>query len=195
MRSSAPPLAAIFRSQFQGELLAMVLIDPDRFTISALARSLRAPVASVHREVTRLERAGLLVTTKIGRALMVAGDETNPAFKSLRELVMIAFGPRQVVAEEFANLTGVAKLLIFGSWAARYSGELGATPGDVDALVVGEPKRDELFEAAEPAESRLKQPVNATVVSPERWIASSEPFLREVQRRPLVDLTRASATE
>ena len=192
MRTSAPPLLAVFRSQLQGELLARVLLGPDSLTVSDLARELSAPFSTVHREVARLERAGLLVTSRVGRARVVASDETNPALAPLRQLIVIAFGPPQVIAEEFAALDGVADLLIFGSWAARYSGEAGPVPGDVDLLVVGHPDRDDVFDAAERAKRRLHREVNVTTVTPERWTKAAEPFLQEVKRRPLIAVTRSA---
>jgi hypothetical protein len=101
--------------------------------------------------------------------------------------VLLAFGPRQVVTEEFAGL-GAKEVLIFGSWAARYSGEPGSPPGDVDVLVVGNVDRDEVFDAAQRSEARLGREVNTTVVSHDRWTAAEEPFLRELKRRPLVPI-------
>lgn len=188
MRTSAPPLLAVFRSQLQGDLLARVLLDPGRFSVSDLARALHAPPSTVAREVARLERAGLLTTTPLGRARLVGANEGNPAMAPLRQLVLIAFGPRAVIAEEFADVDEVKQLLIFGSWAARYSGEPGPPPGDVDVLAVGEPNRDDIFDAAERSAHRLGREVNAVVVSAQRWSSSDEPFLQEIRRRPILPL-------
>lgn len=193
MRTSAPPLLAVFRSRLQGDLLTRVLLDPGTFTVSELAREIRAPVSTVQREVDRLEKAGLFTTSRVGRARLVAGNDGNPALAPLRQLVMIAFGPRQVIAEEFAHLTGVSEIVIFGSWAARYAGEQGAVPGDVDILVVGKPDRDDVYDAAERAQTRLGRPVNTTIVPPRRWAAANEPFLQEVKRRPVVSVVGQEA--
>jgi DNA-binding transcriptional ArsR family regulator len=193
MRTSAPPLLGIFRSQLQGDLLARVLLDPGEMTISELARALGSPVATVQREVTRLEDMGLLTTHRVGRARVVAANHANPATGPLRDLVTIAFGPRQVIAEEFAGLAGADKVIIFGSWAARHSGEPGSTPGDVDVLVVGNPDRDDVFDAAERAQARLGRPVNTTVVSSKRWATADEPFLKDVQRRPAIAVAGATS--
>ena len=177
---------AIFRSQLQGDLLARVLLTPGRFTISALARDLGAPIPTVQREVSRLENAGVLASSRVGRARLIEADESNPALEPLRQLVVVAFGPPCVVAEELGHVDGIREAFLFGSWAARYGGEEGRPPGDVDVLVVGAPNRDELFEACQRAGARLSREVNATVVSPERWAAAAEPFVQEIQRRSLV---------
>lgn len=192
MRTSAPPLLAVFRSQLQGDLLAQVFLGAAALSISDLARALEAPVATVAREVTRLVQAGLLSTTPQGRSLLVSANDQNPAVHPLRELVLIAFGPRQVVAEEFRPIAGIKELHIFGSWAARYLGEAGPVPGDVDVLVIGTVDRDAVYDAADRAAKRLRREVNPTVVSAQRWQTGEEPFLRQVRARPLVPLLSQS---
>lgn len=195
MRTSAPPLLAVFRSQLQGDLLARVLLTSQEPTLSDLAKWLNAPLATVAREVSRLETAGLLTTRRVGRARLVAANEANPATPPLRQLVTVAFGPQQVVAEEFAGINGIVEVIIFGSWAARASGEPGQVPGDVDVMVVGAPDRDDIYDAAERAQQRLGRPVNTTVVSEGRWQSHEEPFLAAVHERPRVTVlgpTRAA---
>lgn len=120
---------------------------------------------------------------------MVSAEEANPATEPLRQLIAVTFGPMLIVPEEFADLPGLRELYIFGSWAARYDGEGGPVPGDVDVLVVGPVDRDEVYEAAERAGRRLRREVNATVVSEKRWADPEDPFLSEVRRRPLVKLS------
>jgi predicted nucleotidyltransferase len=195
MRTSAPPLLAVFRSQLQGELLAQVFLDSaEASTVSELARALGAPVATVAREVSRLAAAGVLLTNRRGRALLVSANETNPAVQPLRELVLIAFGPRQVITDEFGSIAGIQELLLFGSWAARYLGEQGPVPGDIDVLVVGEVDRDAIYDAAERAARRLRREVNPTTVSPARWASNEDPFLRNVRSRPLLPVIDKGAS-
>jgi hypothetical protein len=188
MRVSAPPLMAIFRSQLQGELLARVMLSDGPITIADLARDLSAPLPTVAREVNRLHAAGILALNRQGRAQLVTADGGNPAVRPLRDLVAIAFGPRQIVLEEFAAVPGMSELHIFGSWAARFLGEPGPVPGDVDVLVVGPVDRDEVYDAADRATRRLHREVNPTVVSERRWADLSDPFINQVKHRPLVQL-------
>lgn len=200
MRTAAPPLLAIFRSQLQGELLARVLLGDagarrervtGSTTISDLARDLGKPLATVHREVVRLEAAGILVTGRVGRARTVAADETNPAINPLRELVTIAFGPKTVIASAFQHVDRVQDLLILGDWAARYQGEPGPLPGDVELLIVGTPDRSAVEHAAATATKQLGRAVTPTVVSAQRWAEARQPFLQQLARGPLVRVTPA----
>ncbi len=188
MRTSAPPLLAIFRSRLQGDILARVILQPDTLTVTDLAKQVQAPVPTVHREVARLVAAGLLLTRRAGRSRLVSANEENPAMPALRELVLIAFGPKQVIAEEFGRLPGLKHLLIFGSWAARYAGEPGQIPADVDVLVVGEVERSALYDAADRAQSRLARAVNPTRVSDDAWRSRTDPFLATLATRPMCDV-------
>jgi hypothetical protein len=104
----------------------------------------------------------------------------------LTELLTLTYGPHVVAAEEFAGLRDVVLVVIFGWWAARYHGQRGRPPNDVDVLVVGRPDRVAMYAAAERAESRLGQPVNPTVCSPDQWAHPNEPFIREIKSASFV---------
>ena len=194
MRKSAPPLLAIFRTQLQGELLALVYLRPRdaAVTISDLARELDAPVATVHREVTRLVNAGLLNERKMGRSRVITSTDDALISRPLTELLAVTFGPLPVLVDLLAGVEGVEHAYIYGSWAARYSGEPGPAPNDVDVLVVGKADRDLLADVAEEAGGRLRREVNIRRISAEQWRNDdeSDPFLTSVRTRPLVSLTQ-----
>jgi predicted nucleotidyltransferase len=116
----------------------------------------------------------------------------------LRDLVAVAFGPRFVVEQEFGDLKGLAELAIFGSWAARYRGQRGPVPGDVDVLVVGPVDRTDVYDAADRAAQRLHREVNPTIMSVKRWTTPAEaadPFVRELRSRPILHLHPSAAAE
>jgi predicted nucleotidyltransferase len=53
-----------------------------------------------------------------------------------------------------ATIDGVAEAYIYGSWAARYHGEPGSIPADVDVLVVGTAALDDPDDVADQAQCR-----------------------------------------
>lgn len=93
-------------------------------------------------------------------------------------------------AEEFAGL-GAIKIALFGSWAARYRGKPGPAPNDVDVLLVGEIDREDAYEAARRAESRLGFPVNPTLFTPDRWDSGDDPLTRTIKSSALVEILPA----
>jgi predicted nucleotidyltransferase len=170
-------LLPILRSRTQAGVLTVLLLNPDlELTQTELARRVGASLSSVVDEVRRLERAGLLSSRTLGRARLVHAG-SGPLVAALAEVMLRAFGPLQIIAEEFGTAVAeldvaVAELALFGSWAARYRGERGAEPGDLDVLVVvtgGGLDREPLYAAADRAQERLGRPVNPTVMTTDRW--------------------------
>jgi DNA-binding transcriptional ArsR family regulator len=189
MRSDPPPLMPIFRSRQQADLLTVLFLHPDQdHTVTALATQLAVPLTSAHRELQRLEEAGLLIGRQVGRSRLLRANLTHPAATALTQLLLVTFGPQIVVAEEFGNLARVSHILVYGSWAARYQGLPGGPPGDVDVLVVGTPARTEVYAAAERAEARLGLTVNPTIRSLSHWENSDDHLVQSIRANPDVDV-------
>jgi predicted nucleotidyltransferase/DNA-binding transcriptional ArsR family regulator len=187
MRSDAPRLLPILRSQHQADLLALLLLHPEEeYTITELAHRLSLAQSTVSSEVSRLTDADILGGRTVGRARLVRTNTASPLVGPLTELLTMTYGPHVMIADEFAGLENVTLVAIFGSWAARYRGERGRPPNDIDVLVVGTPDRVAMYNAADRAESRLGRPVNPVVCPPEQWAHPTEPFIREILSRPFV---------
>jgi predicted nucleotidyltransferase len=187
-RASPPPLLPLLRSRLQAEILTLVLLGPGKeWTLTGSASRTGASVSSVQREIARAEQAGVVSSRRPGNVRLVeAGD--SPLTTPLTELLLRSFGPRQVLAEELEGVEGIESAYLFGSWAARYAGEAGRPPADLDILVIGAPDRDELDDAAQRAEGRLAREVNVTIRSPTWWREGTDGFHADVTRRPLVSL-------
>ncbi|TAJ48067.1 MAG: ArsR family transcriptional regulator [Herbiconiux sp.] len=181
----------------QGEILARVFLNPDRsFTVSDLARATHAPYASVHREVRRLLQMGIVRGEKRGQALEISARVDSAVFAPLSELLRISYGPAAVLPAMLAGIEGITDAYIYGSWAARRLGEPGGSPGDVDLLVIGNPARSEIYEAAQRAGSVLAREVNVRVISADAWTSSDDdPFLQTIRERPLVQLNLQEISE
>lgn len=189
MRATAPPLLPIFRSQLQGELLALVLADPDRrWTIDELADRTGEPYQTVATEVRRLQKADLLEATTIGRTKLLSANEANPYLQPLSQLATMAFGPPIVIGEEFASVDGIEAIYVYGSWAARYQGEPGPAPNDIDVLVIGHPDRDAAYDAARRAQQRLGREVNVTQRTRKQWDTATDGFSEQVRSSPMVEV-------
>jgi hypothetical protein len=190
VRRPAPPLLPIFRSRQQAELLADVLGSPSREeSLSDIAGRLGIPLSSALREVERAERAGIVETRRVGKTRLVRANDGSPYYESLAHLLLRSFGVPQVLAAALAGVEGVQEAYVFGSWAARWSGEEGTRPvADIDLLVLGDPDRDALYIAADQAARRFGREVQVTIRKP-GWLKSgSGSFHETVTSRPLVKL-------
>jgi DNA-binding transcriptional ArsR family regulator len=187
MRSAAPALLPVFRSQLQADILAALLLKPEReYSLTELAQRFGSPLSTVHGEVKRLTEAGLLRRRNVGRSAMVQANPGNRLVEPLAELLLLSWGPLQVIADEFAELAGAERVLIFGSWAARYLQRPGPPPHDLDVLVVGRPTRGSVYDAADRAQQRLAMPVNPVIRPAEAWRDAADPLVQQIQSGPTV---------
>lgn len=148
--------------------------------LSDLAERLGVPLSTLHREVVRLDEAALITSRRLGRNRLIRANALLPAAKALTQLLELTFGPRAVIAEEFA-IPGARQVVIFGSWAARYAGEPGPPPHDIDVLVVGEVDRADVYEAADRAAARLGIDVNPLVRSAKQWADPEDALVKQIK--------------
>lgn len=188
MKSEAPPLFPLMRSSLQAKILSRTFLGGEEESVADLASAIDADPGNTAREVGKLERAEVLVSRRVGRTKLVRADRSAPHYKPLYELVEIVLGPPVVLAEHLADVSGIVSAEIFGSWAARASGEPGPAPNDIDLVVIGDPDRDDLHEATREAQSKLNRSVNPIVISEDRWNASTDGFVRELRSRPRVPI-------
>lgn len=181
MRSDGPALLPVFRSQHQAELLMWLYLHPDtEYGVSDLANRLGVPLSTLHREVVRLDAAGLIASRALGRNRLIRANTDHTAAKALTQLLEVTFGPRAVIAEEFA-ISGAKQVVIFGSWAARYAGEAGPPPHDIDVLVVGKVDRADVYDAADRASARLGIEVNPVVRSAKQWADPEDTLVKQIR--------------
>jgi DNA-binding transcriptional ArsR family regulator len=193
-RQPTPPLLPILRSQQQGEILALLLGDPDlELSLTEIATRTGAPHPSVYREIQRAERAGLVTTRKIGNTRLVRANTASPYYAGLADVLTRAFGVPAVLAAALRPVAGITAAYIYGSWAARHEGQAGQRPvGDIDVLILGAPDRDPLYAAISTAEDRLGRPVQATIRHPAWLDSGTGAFHDTVTSRPLLELTMAA---
>ena len=187
-RAPTPSLLPIFRSQQQAELLALILGDPTaEHSMTELAERAGVPYSSVHREVERAHAAGLVTSRLVGRTRLICADPTSPYFSGLSDVLVKAFGVPWVLGQALASVGGIDAAYVYGSWAARFSGEEGDRPvGDIDLLVLGGPDRDEVYAAASSSERRLGRAVQVTIRSNDWLTEGSGTFHDTVAGRPMV---------
>lgn len=188
MRSQAPSLLPIFRSDLQARVLAALLLnDGPQLTSSELRERTGATPSSLHRELSRLERAGMVEHDTIGRSKRYRAATGSPLHEPLRSLIERTLGVEPLLSERLAAVDGVEAAAIFGSWAAGRADE----GSDVDLLVIGDVDRDELLAAVRSVEQVIGREIDVTAYGREdfeRRRATGTGFLRAVLHGPLTPL-------
>jgi DNA-binding transcriptional ArsR family regulator len=187
LRSQLLPL---LRSPFQAELLAWLYLHPDHeYSATELAGRFGVSQSTASREADRLAGTGLIRERRIGNLRLLRANLDTKLARPLTDLLAVTYGPSAILGELLAPVSGVDAGYIYGSWAARYLGEPGDIPNDVDVLVIGDADEDDLYDVARVAERRLGHEINIRRVPSTAWRDDqADPFLRSVRERPLVSL-------
>lgn len=189
MKVAHSTLAPLLRNAAQGDILAQALLQPDReFSLSDLRRLTGHGLSMVHKEVNLLVDGGVLLDRRAGRTRQVSANPDYSLIGPLTTMVEATYGALPVIAEALEHLSGVEDAFIYGSWAARHSGESGPLPRDIDVIVVGTVNHRELAAAAQRATEQLGTEVNARRISPKAWAAGDDPFIKTIRSRPMVRL-------
>lgn len=185
MRTAAPLLAPIFRSDGQARLLSALLLAGDELSLTDVAERADLAYPTAHREVARLIEAGILVERRVGRTRLIRGNPDSPLAAPLREILTVVSGPVVLLAEEFGRIDGIQSAFLYGSFAARLRGVEGPAPHDIDVIVVGTPDVDAVYEACTRVEAAVHRLVNPTILSAEEFTAESG-FLDTVRSGSIV---------
>ena len=146
------------------------------------------PYQTVAAEVRRLQQADLITVSVIGRTKHLSPNTANPCVPPLTQLAIMAFGPPLVIREEYSGVASIDAMYIYGSWAARYRGESGPTPHDIDLLIVGTPDRDDVYDAAQRAQHRLGRQVNTTLRTRAQWDNATDGFSTQLRSSPMIEI-------
>lgn len=195
MRSAPSALLPILRSQVAGDLLALLYLHPeDEYSLTEAATAIGANLSAVHYEAAKLSEGNLVRSRKRGNLRLIQAVPDSMLTRPLTDLLAVTYGPLPVLRDLIAEVEGITEAYIYGSWAARYRGEPGPTPADVDVLVIGSADPDDLDDVAEKAQTTLRRPVNIRRLRPETWNASdpADPFIRSVKSRPIVAIVETS---
>ena len=189
MKASYPSLMPILRSDVQGKILAILMVNKDlEYSVSDLANRVETSLPTALREIRRLEQVQLVTVRPAGNMQLVRANRDHKLFAALTEIVLYSFGPVEVLRGLFSELEGVQEAFIYGSWAERYQGVPGVDPGDVDVLLVGDFDRSQAFDLALKATHIIGKEVAVNNLDAKDWKEAESGFIRTVQSRPLVNL-------
>jgi len=194
MRTAAPSLAPVFRSDYQLRILASLFLYGGEWTVSELAEHAEAPLSTTSREVHRLVDAGLATVEARGPLRLVRADTGLPWSDALIDLLDQTVGPihhlRDLLLDpEWAQ---IEEAHVYGSWARRYRGEAGAQPKDLDiVLVTGDAlSTTEVLRFQRALESRIHLPVDAVSIAEPEWRQPTDDAVRDLKAGATVVVRR-----
>ncbi len=166
--STQSAVASALFTPVQQRVLGLLFGQPERrFQSAELIRLAGSGTGAVHRQLQRLENAGLVTVSREGNLKYYAARKDAPVFPELHGLVVKTVG---LVAPLRAALAEVADEIhfafVFGS-VAKGRERAGS---DIDLLVVTENLAyADIYSALAVAERTLGRTINPTVFTPAEW--------------------------
>ena len=148
-------------SKVQQRVLALIFGHPERsFYTSEIMRSVDSGTGAVERELSRLQRSGLVSVERIGNQKHYRANHESPIFRELQSLVVKTVGltePIKKMLEPYSDKIKAA--FVYGSVAKGTD----TARSDIDLMVIGdELSYSELYTALQNAENLLRRKVSPT---------------------------------
>lgn len=178
-------LLGVLFGSYRQRVLELLLLQPaQRFHVRELARQTGTTAGTLHRELSKLAEAGLLLRERQGNQVLYQANRACPVFEELAGLFRKTSGAVSVLQQALQGLKPQIRFaLLFGSLARGTE-----TPGsDVDVLIVGETGFAEVVKALYPAQEMLQREINPVVYSDSEFLLrlqNKEPLLLEVLSKP-----------
>jgi predicted nucleotidyltransferase/predicted transcriptional regulator with HTH domain len=155
-------------SKVQQRVLALIFSHPERsFYASEIMRHVRSGVGAVERELSKLERSGLVSVERIGNQKHYRANQAAPVFEELRGLVEKTVGWAEPIKKSFEPYADtIRSAFVYGSVAKGAD----TAHSDIDLMVIGDDMNySDLYTAAQNAESKLRRKVHPLFISPRDW--------------------------
>lgn len=159
-------LEELTTSRVRARLLSLFYMHPEKaFHLKGLVRLLQENNNSLRRELTRLERLGLIYGVRREGRKEYQVNKANALYGDLRNLVLKTSGVVEVLRQALAATDLIELAVVYGSFAR--GSERGTS--DVDLLLVGRADPVQVRGALRSAESLLNREINETLYDPEEF--------------------------
>ncbi len=187
MRTSAPAILPLFRSEMQIRMLALLLLQPERgWTLQELVQALDAPASSVHRELGRAEAAGIVRRNAAVRPHSFQAATDDPLHEPLASLLRRSVGVEEQLRTALER-SDVVVATIYGSWA----GGTRRPDSDIDVLVIGDADLRELHRSVRPIGKSAGRTIDLSILTTDEFqnlLAERSSFARRILEAPVIQL-------
>jgi predicted nucleotidyltransferase len=174
-------LEALLGSKLRAKVLGWLFSHPDeRYFVRQLTALLKEDSTNVSRELARLAKVGILVSTTEGRQKYYQANRQSPIFNELHGLMLKTVGVADIIKKALEPRIAKIKLaFIFGSVARRAEDRFS----DIDLLVVGDITFGEVVDLVSTAEEALNRelnPVVYTLAEFNKRLSEDHYFIRDI---------------
>jgi predicted nucleotidyltransferase len=154
-------LEALLGSKLRAKVLGWLFSHPDeRYFVRQLTSLVKEDSTNVSRELARLEKAGILVSSTEGKHKYYQANRQSPLFDELHGLMLKTVGMADIIKKALEpRIADINLALIFGSLAKRTETRFS----DIDLLVVGDITFGEVVDLISTVEDTLNRELNPVV--------------------------------
>lgn len=165
------PVETLF-SGYRRRVLGLLLLRPDEsFHVREIARLTGTSAGTLHKELTKLAEAGILVAERRANQLVYMANRASPIYDELASIMRKTSGLNDVIANALAPCAGsVDVAFVFGSIARGQE----TAHSDIDVMILGEISFAEAVRRLYPAQTTLGREINPKVMSAQEWRATIE---------------------
>jgi predicted nucleotidyltransferase len=182
-------LSNLLFAGYRRRVLALLLLHPERQShVREIARLTGTAAGTLHKELSRLAQAGILLRTEQGKQVYYTANRECPVFEELASILRKTAGLSDVIAQRLAPVAEKLRVaVIFGSVARGTE----RASSDVDVLLVGNISFAEAVRLLHPAQAVIGREINPKVYNPKEWQAklqAGSAFVREIVAKPKIFL-------
>ena len=162
-------LADALLTRVQQRVLGLLFGQADRrFQSAELIRLAKGGTGAVHRQLARLEAAGLVTVTRSGNQKHYQANRKSPIFAELQGMIVKTVGLVEPLRRALeTKAAGIRAAFVYGS-VAKASDRAGS---DIDLMVISDVLRyPDVFQVLEKTEADLARTVNPTVLTLAEWL-------------------------
>jgi len=154
-------LETLLGSKLRAKVLVWLFTHPDQhYFVRQLSSLLKEDSTNISRELIRLEKSRLLISTKQGRQKYYQVNNGSPVYHELHGLIIKTSGIADVLRSALVPASReISIAFIFGSIASSNED----TASDIDVMVVGTISFGEVVSLLSPAEEKLGREINSVV--------------------------------
>jgi predicted nucleotidyltransferase len=187
-------VTSLFRSDTQTELLALLLLQPDRsWTAADLARRVEATPVTVHRELHRALEDGLITREGIGRTFLYRAATDSPLHDPLVQILERTVGLEAELRRALNDVPGVESAFLHGSYG---TGAVVRPTSDIDVLVLGTADPHTLRRRLRQVERKVGREIDVTAYAPEEFaelVRIGNSFAQQIAGGPVQALVGSTA--
>jgi predicted nucleotidyltransferase len=178
-------LFGTYRQRILGELL---LHPESSYHVRELARVTDTTAGTLHKELTKLAEAGLLLREEQGNQVRYQANRQCPIYSELASLFRKTTGLADVLANALQPLAdNIKTALVFGSVAR---GEETAS-SDIDLLIIGNVGFADVVKALHPAQTVLSREINPVIYSSaeiQKRIKNKDHFIQQILKQDTISV-------